>query len=107
MKKWLALAATLPLCPAAFADNALPFGDSDACSDGPMQQFGRYIGDWVIEDEQLSKDGAEWLPGDGARWVFVCLGNGTANQRHQVIGYASRCHIETTGHVCLGKSRLL
>jgi hypothetical protein len=80
MKKWLALAATLPLCPAAFADNALPFGDSDACSDGPMQQFGRYIGDWVIEDEQLSKDGAEWLPGDGARWVFVCLGNGTAIQ---------------------------
>ena len=80
MKLWLALAAIITACPAAFADTELPFGDADACNEGPLQQFGRYIGDWAIEDEQLSKDGTEWLPGDGARWIFVCLGNGTAIQ---------------------------
>jgi hypothetical protein len=58
----------------------LPFGNTEACMEGPLAQFGRYIGDWTIEDSQLSKDGTEWLPGDGARWVFVCMGNGTAIQ---------------------------
>ena len=80
MKQWLVMAATIALCPVAFAGMELPFGDSDACNEGPLRQFGRYIGDWAIEDQQLSKDGAEWLPGDGARWIFVCLGNGTAVQ---------------------------
>lgn len=58
----------------------LPFGNTAACMDGPLAQFGRYIGDWSIEDSQLSKDGQEWQPGEGARWVFVCLGDGTAIQ---------------------------
>jgi hypothetical protein len=67
-------------CSGALADAELPFGASDACKQGPLEQFGRYIGDWTIADQQLSKDGKEWLPGDGARWIFVCLGNGTAIQ---------------------------
>jgi len=47
---------------------------------GPLAQFGRYIGDWKIEDSQLQKDGSGWKPGGGARWIFSCLGNGTAIQ---------------------------
>jgi len=80
MKERLALVATLALCPTAFAEMELPFSEADACMNGPVEQFGRYIGDWKIQDQQLSKDGTEWLPGDGARWIFVCLGNGTAVQ---------------------------
>ncbi|MCZ6894575.1 MAG: hypothetical protein O7H40_11085 [Gammaproteobacteria bacterium] len=29
---------------------------SNACMEGPMAQFGRYVGDWKIEDETLAKD---------------------------------------------------
>jgi hypothetical protein len=80
MRVWPALAMALVPCTGAWAELNLPFGDADACMNGPVEQFGRYIGDWTIEDQQLSKDGTEWLPGDGARWIFVCLGNGTAVQ---------------------------
>lgn len=45
-----------------------------------MAQFGRYIGDWRIEDEQFARDGSGWSPGNGARWVFECVGDGTAVQ---------------------------
>ena len=47
---------------------------------GPLTDFGRYIGDWKITDSQLSQDGTEWVAGAGARWVFACVGNGTAIQ---------------------------
>lgn len=50
------------------------------CLTGPMEQFGRYLGDWDIADEQLQQDGKTWSPGKGARWNFTCLGNGTAIQ---------------------------
>lgn len=66
--------------PAAQANESLPFGNDDACMEGPLQQFGRYIGDWKIEDSQLQQDGSGWKPGAGARWIFSCLGNGTAIQ---------------------------
>lgn len=62
------------------ADSELPFGTDDSCMQGPLAQFGRYIGDWKIDDEQLSQDGTEWQPGAGAHWIFSCLGNGTAIQ---------------------------
>lgn len=80
MRRWLLLAGVIAPWLGASADGELPFGDPAACNEGPLEQFGRYIGDWTIEDEQLSKDGTEWLPGDRARWIFVCLGNGTAIQ---------------------------
>lgn len=80
MRQWLLLAGLVAPCLGASADVTLPFGNPAACDKGPLKQFGRYIGDWKIDDEQLSKDGTEWLPGDGARWIFVCLGNGTAIQ---------------------------
>lgn len=59
---------------------AIPVDNAAACMEGPLAQFGRYIGNWDIEDSQLSKDGQTWTEGDGARWNFVCLGNGTAIQ---------------------------
>jgi len=62
------------------ADPELPFSNNEACMHGPLEQFGRYIGDWTIEDSQLSQDGSEWQPGSGARWIFSCLGDGTAIQ---------------------------
>ena len=54
--------------------------DGAACMDGPVAQFGRYVGDWRIEDEQLARDGSGWGPGKGARWIFKCVGDGTAVQ---------------------------
>lgn len=52
----------------------------NACLEGPMAQFGRYVGDWKIEDEAFAQDGSGWAPGKGARWVFECIGDGTAVQ---------------------------
>lgn len=53
---------------------------SNACMDGPISQFGRYVGDWKIEDQSLRQDGSGWDPGNGARWIFECIGDGTAVQ---------------------------
>ena len=65
----------------ALADTStLPMGNSKACMEGPLEQFGRYIGNWDIEDSQLGQDGQTWTDGPGAEWNFVCLGNGTAIQ---------------------------
>jgi hypothetical protein len=60
--------------------DALPFSNAEACLEGPLAQFGQYIGDWKIEDSQMAQDGSGWAPGEGARWIFTCLGNGTAIQ---------------------------
>lgn len=53
---------------------------TNGCMEGPMAQFGRYIGDWDIADEGLQQDGTTWLPGNGARWNFTCVGDGIAVQ---------------------------
>ena len=58
----------------------LPFGDTDGCMQGPLAEFGQYIGNWDIQDSSLSPDGKEWTEGKGGRWDFACLGNGTAIQ---------------------------
>ena len=64
-----------------FAAVELPgTADPAACSEGPVAQFGRYVGDWKIEDEALARDGSGWSDGQGARWVFTCVGDGTAVQ---------------------------
>lgn len=65
---------------ASGGESALPFGNDEACMKGPLAQFGRYIGDWKIEDAQLAQDGSGWSEGDGARWIFRCLGDGVAIQ---------------------------
>jgi len=59
---------------------ALPFENHAGCKEGPLAQFGQYLGDWKIEDSRLSQETGEWEPGQGARWIFTCLGNGTAIQ---------------------------
>jgi len=66
--------------PSESALAAVGMDKTEGCMTGPMAQFGRYIGDWTIEDMQLSADGKEWTKGPGARWNFTCLGNGTAIQ---------------------------
>ncbi len=53
---------------------------SEGCMKGPMEQFGRYLGDWNIADWSLSQDGKTWIAGKGARWNFTCFGNGVAVQ---------------------------
>jgi len=60
-------------------DSSLPF-DSNGCNEGPLAQFGQYVGDWQIDDSTLSRESGEWEPGKGARWIFSCLGDGTAIQ---------------------------
>ncbi|MBT8098461.1 MAG: hypothetical protein KJO82_01860 [Gammaproteobacteria bacterium] len=72
--------AGLLLAGTAIGNGALPFSNSEACMQGPLAEFGRYIGDWRIEDETLSRDTLEWEAGKGARWIFTCLGDGTAVQ---------------------------
>ena len=57
--------------------------DPAACLNGPMRQFGRYVGDWDIA-EQISADGINWTPGNGARWKFTCVGGGAAIQDYWV-----------------------
>ena len=69
----------LTLCAQA-NESAVPLGSKDACMQGPLAEFGQYIGNWNIHDSQLSKDGSEWTDGAGARWNFVCIGDGTAVQ---------------------------
>jgi len=61
-------------------ESALPFKNQAGCNEGALAQFGQYLGDWKIEDSGLSKETGEWEPGQGARWIFTCLGNGTAIQ---------------------------
>jgi len=74
------VAITLTAGASALAElDDVPITDRSACMEGPIAQFGRYIGEWHIEDERLGQDGS-WAPGDGARWNFVCLGNGVAVQ---------------------------
>lgn len=76
----LGLVAVL-LSTAAYADPAaLPFDSRSGCEEGPLAQFGQYLGDWKIEDSTLSADTGKWEPGKGARWIFTCLGDGTAIQ---------------------------
>ncbi len=60
-------------------DSSVPIGNKLACLEGPMAEFGQYIGNWKISDSQLSQDGT-WVAGAGARWNFICLGDGTAIQ---------------------------
>lgn len=77
----LAFLAILVFCQHSWAgDSTIPVGDTDACMQGPLAEFGQYIGNWDIADSSLNKDGEGWTAGEGARWNFVCLGNGTAIQ---------------------------
>jgi len=76
----IAVAALLISMSSYAGDDSIPVGEKSACMEGPLAQFGQYIGDWDIEDAQLSQDGSGWAPGAGARWNFVCLGEGTAIQ---------------------------
>lgn len=66
------------ICFSAFAQ--LPLSETEGCLEGPMAQFGQYLGSWDINDSQLAADGTGWSDGGGARWDFVCVGNGTAIQ---------------------------
>jgi len=77
----IGIAATILLigCAQAGEPPAL-FADKNACMEGSMEQFGRYIGDWKIDDKSLAQDGSGWGPGTGARWIFSCVSNGIAVQ---------------------------
>ena len=72
--------SVLLVCAAGIATADANSPEDNACMNGPMAQFGRYVGDWKIEDESLAQDGSGWGPGQGARWIFKCIGDGTAVQ---------------------------
>ncbi len=55
-----------------------------ACLNGPVAQFGRYVGDWDIAEQTVSSDGETWVAGNGARWKFSCIGGGKAVQDYWV-----------------------
>lgn len=56
------------------------FGSDAGCLEGPLAQFGQYLGQWEIRDSSLAQDGSGWSDGVGAQWDFVCVGDGTAIQ---------------------------
>lgn len=58
----------------------LPTSNNDGCLEGPLAQFGQYLGSWKITDSQLKSDGSGWDPGAGARWDWFYLGDGVAVQ---------------------------
>lgn len=79
--KWLTIFLAVSLDNGILASGTeIPIGEESGCREGRLAQFGQYLGDWDIRDEQLAPDGSEWSPGGGARWIFVCVGNGTAIQ---------------------------
>ena len=81
VRRALTFISGLLVASVAIAENDdLPFTDKESCMQGPMEQFGRYIGDWNIEDSQLARDGSGWSDGKGARWIFSCFGDGVAVQ---------------------------
>lgn len=53
--------------------------ENAGCLSGPIEQFGRYLGNWDIRDQQLNQDGT-WTEQPGAKWNFMCVGNGIAVQ---------------------------
>ncbi|MEM1437811.1 MAG: hypothetical protein AAF545_03275 [Pseudomonadota bacterium] len=78
MRYAIAVASCLiGVSPAWADDNA---DNENACLEGDMAQFGRYVGDWKIVDESFARDGSGWTEGKGARWIFKCIGDGTAIQ---------------------------
>ncbi len=77
---WSGLIAMLSSAAVLAEPSALPFNSQGGCNEGPLAQFGQYIGDWKIEDSSLSRETGEWEPGQGDRWIFTCLGDGTAIQ---------------------------
>lgn len=80
LRTMFVLATLLFAVSASAQEESIPIGEKSACMEGRLAEFGQYIGDWDIEDSQLSQDGQEWTAGAGARWNFVCLGDGTAIQ---------------------------
>jgi len=80
MLRWHAQLLVILLVCTASASSTIADDSDDRCMQGPLAGFGRYVGDWKIDDEQLAQDGSGWLPGQGARWVFKCIGDGTAIQ---------------------------
>jgi hypothetical protein len=61
-------------------ESGIPADNAAACMQGPLAQFGQYLGNWDIQDFELGKDGKEWTEGAGAKWNFICVGDGTAVQ---------------------------
>ena len=74
------LASMIIVAACASATAELPISKTAGCLEGPMAQFGQYLGSWDIADTQLANDGSGWAPGPGARWDFVCIGDGAAVQ---------------------------
>lgn len=72
-----ACAAELPAAPDL---SSVIMDKNEGCLEGPTAQFGRYLGDWNIQDWQLQPDGKSWVEQKGARWNFTCFGNGVAVQ---------------------------
>jgi len=84
MIKYVAVASLVAASLSAQGDDgsleSVLMDENAGCMTGPMEQFGRYIGDWDIADLRLSQDGTTWSKGNGARWNFTCVGNGIAVQ---------------------------
>ena len=54
-----------------------PQQQREACANGPLAAFGRYVGAWTFVDHTIAPDGS-WTTGQGGDWDFHCLGAGQA-----------------------------
>ena len=71
-----------PLAPVMMAETS-------GCLEGPAQQFGRYLGDWNMTSQSLSReDGVTWTDGGNARWNFTCVGPNLVFQVGVIVVYS-------------------
>ncbi len=79
---FLSLSLSFSILASASAEDlsSVTMEKADGCLVGPVEQFGRYIGNWKIQDWQLSQDGETWTEEKGAKWNFMCVGDGIAVQ---------------------------
>jgi len=76
----LSVAFFVLVSPAWAGEATVPIDENTGCMQGPLAEFGRFVGNWNIETSSYSKEDNDWKPGASARWNFVCLGNGIAIQ---------------------------
>lgn len=79
MKKIILLIIVFTFNTAAEEFDATAMNKVEGCMNGPVNEFGQYIGDWNILERRLGKDG-EWTEHTGTKWNFKCVGDGIAIQ---------------------------
>lgn len=79
MKKYVFLILAAPFLSQAQDFDSTAMNKIEGCLQGPVAEFGQYVGNWNIVERRLGQDG-NWTEHTGTRWNFKCVGNGIAVQ---------------------------